>query len=136
MSISDSASIIQAFLDAENKKDWQIWSSFLHPNLEYELVGWGKSVRGKDPYIKHMQEVYAELPDWHFDILHIINKGNVVMVEFDGRGNFIGNYKGKKYNKVPLRLSAVCIFMIENGLIRKIREFWDPIGYEKQLAVL
>lgn len=131
--MSNSTNIIQVFLDAENKRDWQTWSNFLHSNVEYKLIGSEKVIKGKEAYIKHMQKIYAELSDWYFNIVHLLAEDSIVMVEFNGKGHFTGKYKGKKYNKISLHLSAVCIFMIKDNLIREIQEYWDRTGFEKQL---
>ncbi|MBI5064874.1 nuclear transport factor 2 family protein [Candidatus Woesearchaeota archaeon] len=131
--MSNLTSIIKAFLDAENKRDWQTWSSFLHPDIEYKLIGSEKIIKGKEAYIRHMQEVYSELSDWYFNIVHLLFKESTVMVEFNGRGHFTGMYQDKKYAKIPLHLSAVCIFVIKDNLIITIQEYWDKTGFEKQL---
>lgn len=133
MNPSNSITIIRKFLDAENKRDWQAWSSFLDPSVEYKVVGSEYTVRGKDAYTKHMQRVYTELSDWHFVIVNILDKDGTVMVEFDGRGHFTGEHEGQKYNKAPLRLSAVCTFILKDNKIKEVREFWDPIGFARQL---
>ncbi len=130
---SNSTEIIKAFLQAENKRDWDTWSSYVHPDIEHEVVGNEKVVRGKDAYISNMKKIYSELYDWHFDILNIFGDNYTVIVEFDGRGHFTGIHENREYTKVPIHIKAVCIFTLEDGKIRKIREFWDPIGYNRQL---
>ena len=80
-----------------------------------------------------MKRIYSELYDWHFDILNIFGDDHVVMVEFDGKGHFTGTHKNKEYNQIPIHIQAVCVFTLEDGKIRKIREFWDPVGYENPL---
>jgi steroid delta-isomerase-like uncharacterized protein len=132
--IMTETKIIQTFLDAENKRDWEVWSSFLDPNVTYESVGSDSPVQGKENYLNHMKQAYSELDDWHFTITHLLHKDDIVMVEFDGKGHFTGMYKGKEYINTPLRLQALCIFELQNGLIKTVREYWDPVGYEKQLT--
>ena len=130
---SNSIDIIKIFLDAENRRDWSVWSSYVHSNIEHEVIGNEKVIKGKDDYIANMKKIYSELADWHFDILNIFGDDRVVIVEFDGKGHFTGIHKNKKYNEIPIHIRAVCVFTLEDGKIRKIREFWDPVGYEKQL---
>ncbi len=130
---SNSIDSIKAFLESENRRDWETWSSYVHPDIEHEVVGNEKTIAGKDAYISNMKQIYSELSDWQFDILNILGDDNTVMVEFNGRGHFTGTHENKEYTKVPIHIKAVCIFTLENGKIRKIREFWDPIGYNRQL---
>ena len=133
--ISNSTSIIKAFLAAENKRDWETWSSYIHSDIEHEVVGNENFIKGKEAYSAKMKKIYSELSDWHFDILNILGHENIVIVEFDGKGHFTGVHENKKYSQVPIHIKAVCVFSLENGKIRKIREFWDPVGYKRQLKL-
>lgn len=56
--------IIKRFLDAENKRDWETWSSHLNPDVIYEQVGTDVRVSGLDPYCLYMQHAYEKIPDW------------------------------------------------------------------------
>ena len=129
-------SIVQKFLDAENRRDWFEWANFLHNDVTYEVVGsQDPPVRGKDAYVRKMQQTYTELPDWHFAIVHIQGEAETVFVEFNGHGQFSGTHGGRQFTNVRLRLQAVCVFTMNGALIHKVREYWDPQGYERQLSV-
>jgi steroid delta-isomerase-like uncharacterized protein len=124
---------VRQFLTAENRRDWQQWASFLHTDVTYEVVGSSRVVQGREPYIHHMQQVYAELVDWSFDLLHIVGDDHTVIVEFDGYGHFTGTYEGQLCKDVPLKLNAICVFEIKDDLIHKVREYVDSIGYTRQM---
>ena len=124
---------VEAFLAAENERKWSICEQFIHEEVEYHLIGEDAPVRGKKNYMDRMKKTYVELSDWKFTIMNLLSTTDRVIVEFDGRGNFKGRYEEKEYEGTPLRLSAVCIFQEKEGLIGEEREYWDPIGFEKQL---
>lgn len=132
--MTNSVAMVKDFLNAENDRDWTRWASFLHSNVQYLVVGEEEVIRGKDNYVKHMQQTYSELSDWQFRVLHIYGDEQAVMVEFDGEGYFTGKFQGKHYKHVPLHLTSVCIFELYDGLIYRVREYFDRTGWERQLT--
>jgi len=78
----------------------------------------------------HGVRIYTELPDWTFRLVHIFGDEEAVIVEFDGSGHFSGTYKSMRYVRAPLRLSAVCIFGLSDGLILSVREYFDHVYSE------
>jgi predicted ester cyclase len=131
--LENQLEIVTLFLEAENCRDWEEWGKYLHPKVEYQLIGTQNAVEGKENYIGHMKSVYSEIKDWRFQILNILKSVNIVIVELDGSGHFSGIYKNININNAFLKLKAVCIFKIKEGKIYRVREYWDPVGYEKQL---
>lgn len=126
--------LVLEFLSAENARDWAKWTSFLANDVTYIVVGSGNVVRGKNNYVTHMQNVYAELPDWRFVIETIATGADAVIVEFLGRGHFTGVHEGRTCTAVPLELSAVCVFRLRDNKIASVREYFDRVSYERQLA--
>lgn len=131
--MNNQLKIVKLFLEAENCRDWKKWGKYLHPKVEYQLIGSQNVVEGKENYIGHMKSVYSEINDWRFQILNILGSVNIVIVELDGNGHFSGVYKNININNAFLKLMAVCIFEIKERKIYRVREYWDPVGYEKQL---
>lgn len=131
----DSIEIVNEFLEAENKRDWQRWASYLDQNVLYVVIGSETSTKGKNNYIQKMQNAYSELVDWSFRILNIVGNKEIVFVEFEGRGRFTGQEGGKKYIDIPLVLNAVDLFKIKDGLIYEVREYFDYKSYKQQLSL-
>jgi|SRR5687768_9251104 len=126
--------LIRDFLVAEKARDWHKWAYFLTDDVTYAVVGSGNVVTGKNNYVIHMQNVYAELPDWRFVVETLATGADAVIVEFLGSGHFTGVHDGRKYTAVPLELSAVCVFRLRNNKIASVREYFDHASYERQLA--
>lgn len=130
----NTQALVSQFLEAENRRDWITVANHLADDITYHVIGSvGEIVRGRQAYLAKMRATYTELPDWQFTIRNIKGGGDVVMVEFDGHGHFTGEYKGEVYTNVALRLLAVCVFKLETGLIKEIREYWDQAGFESAL---
>lgn len=126
---------VESFLEAENRRDWGLWTSFLHPEVCYEVVGQEGMTNGRDDYVLRMKRAYSEIPDWHFTVLRAHGNKCSVMVEFLGSGHFTGDYGGARYESVPLHLQSVCVFELEDGLICRVREYLDESGFDRQLGV-
>ena len=50
-----------AFFDAENRRDWGLYQTFLHPEVVWELRqpdGWGEQIRGIQAYLGRIQAAY------------------------------------------------------------------------------
>lgn len=125
---------VRAFLEAENRRDWARWESFLHPDVRYEVVGReGAQAEGRRDYVLRMQRAYSEIPDWRFEVLRACGDGRSVMAELGGGGHFTGEHEGRRYEAAPLRLSSVCVFGLEGGKIRRVREYLDDAGFDRQL---
>ena len=132
--IKDNSEMIKKFLDAENERDWNTWASFLHEEIEFEVIGNPRTITGKNAYIKHMQAVYSDLEDWHFEILSLLADEKKVIVEFYGRGQFSGEFEGRQYDHMPLNLKSVCIFEVSEQKLKKCTEYFDYQSYRKQLS--
>lgn len=129
----ESVENVRTFLETENRRDWVRWASFLHPDVIYEVIGQEDVTQGCRDYVLRMQSVYTELPDWRFDVLRACGDGSSVMVELDGRGHFTGEHAGDRCEGVPLRLTSVCVFELEGGRIRRVREYLDDAGFDRQV---
>jgi len=131
----NAAETIQKFLEAENKRDWETWASFLDERVSYEVIGSETRVAGRAAYTKKMKETYAEIPDWQFDIVHLYGDDQAVIVELAGEGHFTGTHQNRFIRGAELHLPSVCVFEMRNEKIFKIREYFDAIGYQRQLNV-
>jgi len=125
--------VLQRFLDAENARDWPMWSSCLHPDVNYHTVGSDVVISGADAYAHHMQAAYAELPDWSFNARNTAASHAVIFVEFDGSGHYTGTHRSRPVSGAPLRLQAVCVFEFADGRIFRVREYLDRDGFDRQL---
>ncbi len=101
--------------------------------MRYRIVGEQESVRGRHNYVRHMQQAYARIPDWHFRVLHICSDGRAVAAEFDGEGHFTGAYRGRHVERTYLRLMSVRVFEFRDEQLYTVREYPDRTGWERQL---
>ena len=48
---------LEAFFEAENGRDWEVYAGFLHPDVEW-TVG-GRTVAGREDYVRAVRAAYA-----------------------------------------------------------------------------
>lgn len=54
--------VLEAFFEAENKRDWEAYERFLHPEVEWRVTGrtvTGRTVAGRADYLRAMRAAYA-----------------------------------------------------------------------------
>lgn len=106
-------SIILAFFDAENRRDWVAYEKFLASDVEwvsYESPK-RKVVQGRGAYLAEMKDAYAGREStFEIENLLVDEDNGLAMAElsFEGRG-------------------SVDVFELENGLIQREREYFDDM---------
>lgn len=133
----DHAETVRALLQAENDRDWETWKGLLHEDMVYYTIGTDERVNGKENYAGRMQDIYQNMPDWTVEIRNLCSasEGETVVCEFVGSGHFTGVVENQTFSQVPVRLTAVCVYEFVKGRIMLIREYLDPLGFERQLQL-
>ena len=104
----------------------------LHTDFVMHIVGANEQIHGKSNFLRVIEKVFSELKDWKLGVGRMMGE-DIIAVEFDGAGFFSGEYEGKKYYNVPLKVQSVSVFDFENGLIKKCAEYYDSNSFKKQL---
>ncbi|MFP4705097.1 MAG: nuclear transport factor 2 family protein, partial [Spirochaetaceae bacterium] len=133
----DHAETVRALLQAENERDWETWKSLLHEDVVYYTIGTDERINGKENYAERMQDIYQNIPDWTVEIRNLCSasEGETVVCEFVGSGHYTGVIENQTFSQVPVRLTAVCVYEFVKERIMLIREYLDPLGFERQLKL-
>jgi hypothetical protein len=70
---------------------------------------------------------------WECRIVRILARGDGVIAECEESGNFSGTHRGREHERTPLRLQTVYVFESERQRVRRVRESFDGVGYERHL---
>lgn len=78
---------LEAFFEAENRRDWEAYAGLLHPDVEWTLGG--RTITGREDYVRAMKAAYAG-SDARFRVHQLIESadGRVVatlLVDSEGR---------------------------------------------------
>jgi hypothetical protein len=107
--MTDTKSLVAAFVDRLERRDWEGFAELLHPDVIYEIPQSRERIRGRDRYVTFN----AEYPgDWHLEpqvILGDEKHGSMLFrwILDDGDPSL-----------------AIAFFEAADGLITKIVDFW------------
>lgn len=60
----DNQNILTSFFEAENKRDWEAYRKFLHPNVKWILHSKEvKTIEGIEEYLNTMKAAYKDCED-------------------------------------------------------------------------
>jgi SnoaL-like domain len=109
----DAKSLVSAFVDRLEHRDWEGFAALLDPDVVYELPQTRERIRGRDRYV----QFNAEYPgDWHLE-------PRVVLGD-DHDGSLLFRWTLGAEDSL-----AIAFFEVAGGRITKITDFW-PEPYE------
>ena len=113
MTDADAKTLVTAFADRMERRDWEAFAEVLHPDVVYELPQTRERIRGRDSYVTFN----AEFPgDWHVEPQVILGDDS------DGSMLFRWRLDGEES-------LAIAFFEVAGGLITKVTDFW-PEPYD------
>lgn len=111
--MTDARTLVTAFADRMERRDWAAFGDLLHPDVVYEIPQTRERIRGRDRYVTFN----AEYPgDWHVEPQVVLGDGR------DGALLFRWTLDGES-------ALAVAFFEVDGGLITKVTDFW-PEPYD------
>ncbi len=114
--------IVQAFIDAWNRVDWDTVESLMTEDIAYQNIPWDP-IKGRDNVMANLAEFNVEASDWI--VHHMIEEGDTVMNERTDRVRMDGVWK---------QLRAMGVFILRDGKIAEWRDYFDPAELEKDIA--
>lgn len=110
---NDTRSLVAAFVDRMERRDWDGFATLLDPEVVYEIPQTRERIRGRDRYV----QFNAEYPgSWHLEPRVILGDGDQGCVLF--RWQLDGD-----------EADGMAFFDVTNGLITKIVDYW-PEPYD------
>jgi hypothetical protein len=111
--MTDAKTLVAAFADRLERRDWHALTELLHPDVIYEIPQTHERIRGRDRYVTFNAE-YAG--DWHIEPQVVLGD------EVDGALLFRWTLAGESS-------LAIAFFEVDAGQITKITDFW-PEPYQ------
>jgi ketosteroid isomerase-like protein len=110
----DKRSLVVAFIDSLEERDWDRWAGLLHPDVTYELPQSRERVIGRDRYLQFNQEYPG---DWHLQLK------TAIADEANGVAWFGWVVSGSE------PADGIAFFTFAEGLITSVTDFW-PEPYD------
>jgi hypothetical protein len=113
--VTDARTLVTAFADRMERRDWAAFGDLLHPDVVYEIPQTRERIRGRDRYVTFN----AEFPgDWHVE-------PRLVLVDPSGRDASLLFEWRLDGESAP----AIAYFEVDGGLVTKVTDFW-PEPYD------
>ena len=138
--MADNANFVRSLLEAWNRRDWENLKASIAADSVLTVVGTGETFHGPEGF-HQIDKMWADaFPDGKITEDRIIEAGDLVVVEYTGRGTHTG----------PLVISAgtipatgrsvtlqFCdIFEVKNGKVQSRRSYGDTGALMTQLGLI
>ena len=132
---AESKSIIRAFVDAINAKDWVRLRSVLAPDFRRHSVAAGEpGVCSAEELIRFLMAEYATFPDANETLLDLVAEGDKVAARHLFRGTQLGAMGQFPPSGKVVEATYLAIYRIENGCIAEAWAEWDNLAGLRQLG--
>ena len=85
----------------------------------------GSDCTGRDEYVRRLPGFLARFADLAYHVEQVIEDGSAVAVAY----RLTATSEGQ-----PVELRGVMIFQIEGDLVRRRTDYWDSLGYLRQVV--
>lgn len=119
---ADPKTVVRAFVEALNRKDWEVLGSLLADDMTYTVMGYdlpGTGTQDKNTMLQTLPSTLGIFDDAspRLKITNIIVDGTWVLAEQQGTGAF---RNGTRYEN-----RYANVFEVVGGKVRTVREYMD-----------
>jgi len=133
-------SMVRDHIQAFSRKDWDAWKKTVAPDAIYEEAATHRSLAGRENIMAGLQTWTMAFPDLHATITNALASGNEVMAEITWEGTQTGPLMGPMgaFPATGKRgaIRAVEVFVFEEGLIKRMRHYFDMMDILRQMGAL
>lgn len=123
----ENETLVRAFIESWNKHDVDKLISLFSENCRYEVVPDGGVFSSRQEIARYAKSTFSGIPDSEIIPVKFIVNDSLAVVEWIWRGtNTVGwPNAGIKATNKHFEVRGVSILEIENGLIKRNRDYWD-----------
>ena len=107
----------------------------LTPDVEFRNPVSNDAIRGYDEYRAFAGRWYKGFPDRRFSIEELVEQGDTLAARFKITGTHLGEFAGAKPTGNPIEVNGVNIFHLDDGRIRFVRAFFNPLELWRPLGL-
>lgn len=123
--MADHAATVARYFACVNAEDWDGLESLWHAEGEWRAVGARPRV-GRRHVIEYFTGLFTPWSEHYDEPLRVIHAGNVATVEV--------RFEGITHDGTPIAFDALDLFDFEDGLIRRISNWYDLVYVRQKLA--
>jgi steroid delta-isomerase-like uncharacterized protein len=139
MSVEENAAIGRRLVDILNERDWDAHFELIAEDCVWEDVPAGRISRGPAELVDGTKAFVAAFPDIHVETLRVIAQGDLVAIEWRGRGTHTGEpIERDRVLQQPTGRSfvrdGVGIAQIRDGKVVSYRDHFDRLQMTEQVG--
>jgi len=139
MSSEENKEITLSLLEALNVRDLSLWSRHLAEDYIAELPGVSAPLN-KTKTMGYHQRFVTALPDIHFEVLHILAEGDLVLIHWMASGTHDERLATLTGETIPptrrrVRVSGALLTEVRDGKIVRDWTYWDQLSLLAQLGI-
>ena len=140
MAEPDNVSISRKLYEHWNAREFDQLAELMADDGEIVLVGSDTRFRGKDGAIEFSRMWAEGFPDGRVSVDRTIAHGDLVVLQFTGRGKQTGTLRSPGGDIAPtgrsVTLQLCDVHELRNGKIRSVQSYFDSASLLQQLGVL
>ncbi|MBK6534804.1 MAG: nuclear transport factor 2 family protein [Deltaproteobacteria bacterium] len=110
----------EVFTDQLNRRDAEALVQYWAEDIVEEFPT--GTIRGRSAVRKYFADLFAAIPDFHIEALHIAGDGDTAFVRWHLTGTFSGApWMGLEPTGSPLELNGIDCFTFRDGLVAQLR---------------
>jgi ketosteroid isomerase-like protein len=139
MGVEENAAIGRRLVDILNERDWDAHFELIAEDCEWEDVPAGSITRGPQELVEDIKSFVAAFPDIHVETLRVIAQGDLVAIEWRGRGTHTGKpiERGGVVHQPTGRSfvrDGVGIAQLRDGKVVSYRDHFDRLQMYEQVG--
>ncbi len=137
---ADNERIARAWLEAFNARDWAAHGELMAEDVVMEVPGTGERHDGREAVSASERAWTETFADGRVDVDRLVVAGDTVVAEYTGTGTHTGPLQTPE-GEIPATgrsgsLKLCDVYVIRDGRIAEIREYYDTLAIMTQLGLM
>ena len=139
MSSEENKQIALSIMEALNTRDLSVWSKHLAEDYTAEHPGVSVPLN-KTMGIGYNQRFVTAFPDIHFEVLHVLAEGDLVLIHWSGSGTHAERLATVTGETIPptrrrMRVSGALLTEVRDGKVIRLWGYFDQLSVMAQLGI-
>src|SRR5215210_9593305 len=139
MAVQENKQIALSVIEALNSRDLSLWSQLLAEDYKAEHPGVSVPLN-KTKSVGYYQRFVTAFPDIHFEVLHVLAEGDLVLIHWRGSGTHAERLATVTGETIPptqrrMRVSGALLTELRDGKIVREWTYWDQLSLLAQLGI-
>jgi predicted ester cyclase len=95
-----------------------------------------RTCHGPDEIAAYFEEIFAAIPDFHMEVLTLVEQGEDIFVQWRFTGTHRGTLQGIAPTGKPLAVDGIDHFVIRDGVVVSNFVVFDQMQHARQIGLL